>query len=232
MWSGGRTCFATVSGSWTPVLGKGARLTSDELELAQAMRESIRELLEAGEADLTPLREVAEGCRPHLTVGDGGKLAFEAPEPACVQDALFQLLLIIRAAQEDGTWSRLRVCANDECRWAFYDRSKNQQGSWCDMAVCGNRLKNREFRARRRGYDPAPPAPALPAVASSVEKLEHPEQEAAPELPVREVVELLLHEEAGEDDRLRVRVLADPRGPWRTPIPDSFQPPIGASSAE
>lgn len=65
-------------------------------------------------------------------------------------DALFELLLIMRAAQEQDTWSRLRVCANDECRWAFYDRSKNRQGHWCNMAVCGNRLKNRELRARRR----------------------------------------------------------------------------------
>jgi predicted RNA-binding Zn ribbon-like protein len=44
----------------------------------------------------------------------------------------------------------LKVCANSECQWAFYDRSRNQQGNWCDMAVCGNRLKNRQLRARRR----------------------------------------------------------------------------------
>ncbi|MBV9917386.1 MAG: CGNR zinc finger domain-containing protein [Solirubrobacterales bacterium] len=29
-------------------------------------------------------------------------------------------------------------------------RSRNQQGHWCDMAVCGNRIKNRKLRARRR----------------------------------------------------------------------------------
>ena len=33
--------------------------------------------------------------------------------------------------------------------WAFYDRSRNHGGTWCDMASCGNKLKNREFRARR-----------------------------------------------------------------------------------
>jgi predicted RNA-binding Zn ribbon-like protein len=51
---------------------------------------------------------------------------------------------------ETGSWSRLKVCGNSECRWVFYDRSRNQQGRWCEMAVCGNRLKNRAFRARRR----------------------------------------------------------------------------------
>ena len=63
---------------------------------------------------------------------------------------LFDLLLIIRAAQEGGSWTRLRACANPDCGWVFYDRSRNQQGSWCAMAVCGNRLKNRRLRARRR----------------------------------------------------------------------------------
>ncbi|MBV8999263.1 MAG: CGNR zinc finger domain-containing protein, partial [Solirubrobacterales bacterium] len=42
------------------------------------------------------------------------------------------------------------LCANPDCEWAFFDRSRNQQGSWCAMETCGNRLKNREFRARRR----------------------------------------------------------------------------------
>jgi predicted RNA-binding Zn ribbon-like protein len=57
---------------------------------------------------------------------------------------------IIRHAEEEGSWSRLRACANPDCRWVFYDRSRKQQGHWCDMAVCGNRLKNRTLRARRR----------------------------------------------------------------------------------
>jgi predicted RNA-binding Zn ribbon-like protein len=60
------------------------------------------------------------------------------------------VVLVMRDAQLDGSWARLKVCANDECRWAFYDRSRNHGGTWCEMSACGNRLKNREFRARRR----------------------------------------------------------------------------------
>ncbi len=136
-----------------------AGTSRDELELARTLRESIRDLVESGDADLSPLRKVAASGAPQLTVADGGRLGLAAPSGG-LKDALFQLLLVIRGAQEDGTWSRLRVCANDECRWAFYDRSKNKQGHWCDMAVCGNRLKNREFRARRAGAAaPSPDAP-------------------------------------------------------------------------
>jgi predicted RNA-binding Zn ribbon-like protein len=120
------------------------------------MRESIRRLLESDDGDLAPLREVAGGRPARLLVGEGGALALAPPGQSDLTDALFQLLLIVRAAQEDRTWSRLRVCANDDCRWAFYDRSKNRHGHWCDMAVCGNRLKNRELRARQRDQSRTP----------------------------------------------------------------------------
>ena len=134
------------------MLGAGAELTPADLERSKAVRESIRELLRRADSEpgLEPLRELAAARSADLTIGDDGQVGLLNPERGEIVDGLFGLLLIIRRAQEDGTWSRLRVCANDECRWAFYDRSRNQQGSWCDMATCGNRLKNRELRARRR----------------------------------------------------------------------------------
>jgi predicted RNA-binding Zn ribbon-like protein len=46
----------------------------------------------------------------------------------------------------------MKACAlHDSCEWAFYDWSKNRSGTWCDMAVCGNRAKARAYRERRRG---------------------------------------------------------------------------------
>jgi predicted RNA-binding Zn ribbon-like protein len=57
----------------------------------------------------------------------------------------------VAAAMNDGTWSRLKVCMNDECAWAFYDHARNRSGKWCEMSVCGNRMKARAYRARRTG---------------------------------------------------------------------------------
>ena len=56
---------------------------------------------------------------------------------------------IVLQAQIDGTWDRLKICAADDCRWAFFDASKNRGGHWCTMELCGNREKNRAYRARR-----------------------------------------------------------------------------------
>lgn len=137
------------------LLERDSRLSAGDTSSARAAREGIRGLLiangggEAATAELAPLRAIADARRPRLLVGTDGAITLESARTERIEDALFGLLLVIRRAQEDGTWSRLKVCANPECGWAYYDRSRNQQGSWCDMATCGNRLKNRQLRARR-----------------------------------------------------------------------------------
>lgn len=43
---------------------------------------------------------------------------------------------------------RVKICPADDCRWAFYDRSRNHSRHWCKMEVCGNRTKVRNHRTR------------------------------------------------------------------------------------
>jgi predicted RNA-binding Zn ribbon-like protein len=43
---------------------------------------------------------------------------------------------------------RLRCCASDTCRWLFLDTSKSHTRRWCDMKICGNRMKARRYQAR------------------------------------------------------------------------------------
>jgi predicted RNA-binding Zn ribbon-like protein len=50
---------------------------------------------------------------------------------------------------------RIRVCANDGCRWRFIDRSPTGRRRWCNMSTCGNRAKVARHRERRRSGAPA-----------------------------------------------------------------------------
>lgn len=45
--------------------------------------------------------------------------------------------------------NKLGACSNPECRWLFLDRSKNNGRRWCDMKLCGNRIKARRYRGRQ-----------------------------------------------------------------------------------
>ena len=130
--------------------------SDDELRRMRALREALRGLLltNTGEpldpAAAIVLAREAERCPVRLRVAEGARPDL-APLASGVDGAIARLLAAIAVAAVDGSWERLKVCRDDVCRWAFYDSSRNGSGSWCTMAVCGNRAKARRFRARRAG---------------------------------------------------------------------------------
>jgi predicted RNA-binding Zn ribbon-like protein len=141
------------------LLGEG---TADDADLARAieLREALRELLlahhgddhEADPAAIETVEAAARRARLEVRFAGDAVARVEAGGGG-VDGALGRLLAIVAAAQADGTWSRLKACPWDTCRWAFYDHSRNRSGVWCNMAVCGNRAKAQAFRARRRGAE-------------------------------------------------------------------------------
>lgn len=47
--------------------------------------------------------------------------------------------------------SLLRHCVSGTCRWLFLDTSKNHTRRWCNMKICGNRMKAKRFHAKQIG---------------------------------------------------------------------------------
>jgi predicted RNA-binding Zn ribbon-like protein len=70
------------------------------------------------------------------TDGDGGS------------DLLAEVLAAVVAAMTDGSWPRMKACAADDCRYAFYDHTRNRSGRWCDVAGCGGKARMRAYRQR------------------------------------------------------------------------------------
>jgi predicted RNA-binding Zn ribbon-like protein len=118
-----------------------------DVERAHELREALRSLLRANNGaplDAGALRTVnraAAGIR--FSLDERGRLAFGAGDP------LARVVVVAFEAMLEGTWPRLKACRN--CKWAFYDYSKNRAASWCSMQLCGNRLKTRAYRSRRAG---------------------------------------------------------------------------------
>lgn len=130
--------------------------TAADLELARELRRDLRSVLEAhaagtpvAAADAAALDQLAR--RVPLAVGfavDGTPVL--RPGAAGTAGVLGEVLAAAVTAAIDGRWARLRLCANDECAVVFYDQSRNASRRWCDMGVCGNRMKLRAYRARHR----------------------------------------------------------------------------------
>jgi predicted RNA-binding Zn ribbon-like protein len=82
----------------------------------------------------------------------GDKLAWElAQSPALPELPLWMLSLSVAELTTSEQMHKLRECGNAECRWLFLDTSKNHTRRWCDMKICGNRMKARRFKAQHRG---------------------------------------------------------------------------------
>jgi predicted RNA-binding Zn ribbon-like protein len=138
-----------------------AHLGPTDLAMAVTIREGLRAVLlhHAGHAsDPAALLRLDDALaavplRPAFT-HDGYQLVSTVDTP--IQHALAQLIDAIRRCREDHTWSRLKVCARDSCRWAYYDASRNQVRRWCSMAGCGNHVKmRRAYAARKHRARPA-----------------------------------------------------------------------------
>ena len=135
------------------LLGDGEKATRSELDEALRVREALRDLLAAQngvETDVAAATAVLDeaACRARLTLRfSTGKAALE-PAAQGVRGAIGRLLAEVSAGMADGTWSRMKACRAEDCRWAFLDTAKNRSRAWCSMQSCGNRAKANAYRER------------------------------------------------------------------------------------
>ncbi len=130
------------------------------VELREALRAALLANNEGGTLDpavLAVLNRISERARLVTRFDEHGRAALE-PVSGGVDGALGHLLAIVYAAMEAGEWSRLKVCRNDTCLWAFYDTSKNRSRHWCSMDDCGSQVKARAYRLRQKAGSAADPA--------------------------------------------------------------------------
>ena len=128
-------------------------LTDEDLARARKLREALRAFLQTN-ADLPLTPEAAEAfdgaadsLRLRVRAASSARLELFPADAGVLDHAIGRLVSIVFAAQQDGTWPRLKVCA--ECQWALYDHTKNHSAAWCG-AQCGARARSRRYRKRHR----------------------------------------------------------------------------------
>ncbi|MDI2126487.1 CGNR zinc finger domain-containing protein [Yinghuangia seranimata] len=139
------------------LLPAGAPVDDADVARTHAVREGLRALIARNNADGPPSPDDAARLAGLTALARELPLVLDpSADPAAlvpaatgtVDAALARLLGDVAAAVTAGTWSRMKACRNDDCRWAYYDHSRNRSRAWCSMAYCGNRAKARAFRSR------------------------------------------------------------------------------------
>jgi len=141
------------------------------LRRLRSVRSALREVtvaaVEERAADRVSIRELNRALRARsilelVPAADGISLGHRhLGDP--LDHALATLVEPVVREIASGRRDRLRICANDSCRWVFYDESRTGKRRWCDMSTCGNRAKAARHRARIRSLgdavDGGPSAP-------------------------------------------------------------------------
>ena len=149
---GDRLATPAALGVWLAdagLLAGDSRVTEADLRLAHTLRAALRAATaQAGDAPASPVTPPELDRLITVSFAAGSAPTLRPSEPG-VRGALAQILAEAIVAGVEGTWQRLKMCPAADCRWVFYDRSRPGNGRWCDPSRCGNRMKNRAYRARR-----------------------------------------------------------------------------------
>ena len=133
-------------------------LRPSDVVVARRIREGLRSMLlrNAGHeplaASMDDFNEALGAVPMHLRAAADGTFTLGAERGSGIIAGLATVLDAVAAAQGDGSWPRLKACSRDECRWAYYDGSRNSAARWCSMAGCGNYVK---MLRRNSGEDAA-----------------------------------------------------------------------------
>jgi predicted RNA-binding Zn ribbon-like protein len=134
----------------------GALEAEQAVQVARELRETLAAIFYDQVAGRRPAKSVVgwlnsalEGAWRHRKL-QPGKHGFEWVWDD-LEDAHAPVWLLAHAAAEllaGGHPELVRECSTDSCRWLFLDTSKNHSRRWCDMKICGNRVKARRYYAR------------------------------------------------------------------------------------
>jgi len=136
----------------------GAKITAPMFETALGLRASLRDYLQhdpAGRRNSSARRALNAAIAQfplYVELGGeaGGKLR---PARNDALAGLSELAAALYDGARDGSLDRLKMCAAEECRRVFFDRSKPATRRWCMSTLCGNRIKTRAYRERQRGVE-------------------------------------------------------------------------------
>ncbi len=142
-----------AAASWFRQRSWAASLDQAALDELVVVREVLRDVVSTrGTADQVEAEARLDAIAsryPVLVKVSSGRVPLTPSTRSGVGAIVERILCSVAAAVIDGEWERMKTCANDRCRWLFYDHSRNRSRSWCNMETCGAQAKMRTYRQRQ-----------------------------------------------------------------------------------
>jgi predicted RNA-binding Zn ribbon-like protein len=155
--------FAEQSGLLSQRIARSLRraeaaIAARALQQAKDLRECTAQIFYALLDDLEPPVEAVLKLDRHLHTAEANRslrwtssrIRFLWPSE---DDPRLPLWMLTQSAVDLITSAAalsVRACAAPDCRWLFLDTSRNHTRRWCDMKICGNRMKVRRFKVQHR----------------------------------------------------------------------------------
>jgi hypothetical protein len=127
-------------------LARESRWRRGEAAVVRELRDDLRHAVESGDSGCLNQWIDRVGLRP--VIQGGGIVYRHQAGPAG------DYLAAVISALGTGTWKRLKACP--DCKWIFYDNTRNGSKRWCLMyaggpggRACGTIAKVRRYRDRQ-----------------------------------------------------------------------------------
>jgi predicted RNA-binding Zn ribbon-like protein len=141
------------------LLFTSARIEPAMLASALELRKLLRDYLQCDPRERSRNNDAARALNKALNLfplvvtarDDGGMVLRAARDDALA--GMSSVVTELYDGSRNGTLDRLKMCASDECRRVFFDRSKPATRRWCMSSLCGNRMKTRSYRERQRNAE-------------------------------------------------------------------------------
>jgi predicted RNA-binding Zn ribbon-like protein len=124
----------------------------------RSMVDQIRADTPVSNQDLEALNRVLAGSPVVRSLEQGASRPslHLAPVAGGIKQVLGAVAASFAKMLVEGEAKRVKVCANPDCGWVIYDESRNRTRRWCDVSECGNLIKVRRHRQRKRQAERRP----------------------------------------------------------------------------
>ncbi|MEC0172330.1 CGNR zinc finger domain-containing protein [Paenibacillus graminis] len=135
-------------------------VTPKKLEQLQQLRSLLREAVQKLVKGYPLDRDLLERLNGYMLTGpvirqvawnaDGKAEISFLPQRSDWEQVMAEIASSFAAALVEKETSRFRICENPDCLWVYYDDTRNRSKRYCDDKLCGNLMKVRRFRARKK----------------------------------------------------------------------------------